>query len=381
MRVGGSSRFKLSDLATRFGVRLIGDPALEIVAVKNPDIAGAGDLTFWSHANQWEAVRETKATALLTSTSVAADQAHELPCAVLAAENPPLVLAQILELIHKTPSPDPAIHETAVIDSEARLAENVTIGANCVIGTATLGAGARICPGVYIGDDVVVGAGTQIGPNCVLMEGTRLGDDVILQPGAVIGADGFGYAPDGQRNKKVPQVGDVDIGHHVEIGANTCVDRGALSDTRIGAGTKIDNLVQVAHGVQIGENAVIIAQVALGGDAQVGDRSLIAGQAAVVQHARVGADVRIGAQSGVTQNVPDFAAFSGSPAYGHADWLKTSVRLKKLDSMYRQLAEAQVQIENLQNQVDALLQNSDRASYDAASTSAQVTIHGGNDDQ
>lgn len=354
MTQGGQFRLTLGQIAERFGWRLIGEAGDVVSRVRDPEIAEPGDLTFCSHPSQLTAVYQTRATALLASLSFAAEHAHDIPCSVLAAEDPHLALVNILDALHPAPEFAPGVHPTAVIDPDAEIGTHCSVGAYAVIGRSQIGHQVVIGPGTVIDDDVTIEDGVRIGADCVCLRQTHIGQETIVHPGVVIGADGFGYAPDGATNIKVPQVGGVTIGNQVEIGANTCIDRGALSDTRIGSRTKIDNQVQIAHGAQIGEDVVIIAQTAIGGGARIGHRTVLAGQSAVVQFATIGDDCRIGAQSGVNQNVPANSARTGSPAFAHADWLKSSVRYKRLDAMHRRLAAAETRIIELESQVDDL---------------------------
>lgn len=341
----------LGELAARLALVLIGDGDLRVRGLRSLDDAGPEHLSFVAHPREAPRVTHTRAGALLLSLDMAAERAHEMPCAVLAAAEPYAALRGALTLLYEEHAPSRQVDSRAVVHPDAELADGVSVGPLAVIGKAVVGAGAVIAPLCFVDDDVEIGPGCVLGPGCVVLRGTRLGARVQLQPGAVVGGDGFGYAPDGDRNLKVPQVGGVVLGDDVEIGANSCVDRGALSDTRVGRGTKVDNLVQIAHGAMVGDDVVLVAQVGIAGGAHLGDRVVMGGQAGCTPFVRVGEGARIGARGGVTRDVPSGAAWSGVPAYPHADWLKTSVRMRELDSMYRRLADAERRVEALEKRL------------------------------
>ncbi|MBN2358964.1 MAG: UDP-3-O-(3-hydroxymyristoyl)glucosamine N-acyltransferase, partial [Deltaproteobacteria bacterium] len=205
------------------------------------------------------------------------------------------------------------------------------------VGRACIGARCRIFPFVYVDDDVLVGDDCEIRPGCTLMNGTRLGDRVLLQPGVQLGGDGFGFASDGARHVKIPQIGGVEIGSDVELGALAAVDRAAFDATRIGRGTKIDNQVQIGHNVQVGEDVILCGQVGIAGSTAIGDRAVIAGKVGIADHIRIGSECRVGAGSGVIYEVPDRAAYSGYPAIPHGLWLRTQVEVKRLDHHSRRM--------------------------------------------
>jgi UDP-3-O-[3-hydroxymyristoyl] glucosamine N-acyltransferase len=339
---------RLSALAENLGGRLLGDGDIEVFAVKTLEEAGERDLSFLTNHKYAEKAMKTGAACILTDEKFAAHNAHELPCACIALENPYLAFAQSLLLLHPPKSYPSGVSEHAVVHPEAEVGEGVSVLPGAVVGRARLGRETRIMPQAYIDDDVQIGAECIIGPGCVLMAGTRLGDRVILNPGVILGGDGFGFAPVGQQNVKVPQVGGIQVGDDVEMGANTCVDRGAVSDTRVGRGTKIDNLVQLAHGVQVGEDAVIIAQVGVAGSTKVGNRAVLAGQVGVVGHIEIGDDARVAAQAGVHRSVPEKAAMSGSPAIPHKLYLRGASHYRRFDEYVKRIKEAEKKIASLE---------------------------------
>jgi UDP-3-O-[3-hydroxymyristoyl] glucosamine N-acyltransferase len=339
---------RLADIVALIDGQLIGDGTLRVRRVRDPERAEPGDLTFIGHPKQIPLVRRTRATAFLTDDATAAHRADEFPCAVIAVANPSLALAKAIERLHPSVRHTPLVDTRAHVHLDAHIAESVAIGPGAVIGRATLRARAEVGPLAFIDDDVEIGEDAVIGAGAIVLSGAIIGARAVLQPGVVVGADGFGYAPDGSKNVKVPQLGGVHVGDDVEIGANACVDRGALRDTVIGQGSKIDNLVQVAHGAQLGENTVIVAQTGIAGDADVGAGAVLAGQVGVVPYARIGARARVGAQSGVTHDVEADAAVSGTPAHPHVDWLKASVRYRSLDGFVRRLMRAEARIAELE---------------------------------
>lgn len=344
----------LREFATVIGATLIGDPTLELKGARAPGDAEAGDLTFVASARQRRELKNTRASAVILSMDDAAEHAHELPCAVLAHDDPHIALVEGLRVLFAREERRQGIDALANVSTEASLGDHVEVEPFAVVRRATLGKNVRVRSFAYIDDDVVIEDDVDIGVGAVVLHGSRIKARAILQPGVVVGADGFGYAPQGEANIKVPQVGGVVVGEDVELGANTCVDRGALSDTEVRRGTKVDNLVQVGHGVVIGEDAVVIAQVGIGGDTRIGDRALLAGQVGVAHHLEVGADARVGAQGGVTRSVPAKFAVSGYPAFAHGEWLRAMVRVRQLDAMAKRLEAAEAATEALRQEVASL---------------------------
>ena len=344
---------RLSDLAERLGARLLGEPAHLLRGARALHQAEPHHLSIVQHPRELKRtpLRAIRAGALLCSLDFAADHAHEVESSLLVLDDPYQGLIAALALLCPDKNIAAGIHPLACIDAQAEIGEGVSVGPFAVIGKARIASGCRIMSHCFVDDDVEIGDDAQLGPGCVILGGTRIGAQVRLQPGVVVGADGFGYAPNGPHNIKVPQVGGVRIESDVEIGANACVDRGALSDTQIGAGSKIDDLVLVGHGAEIGEDVVLVGQVGLAGGAQIGDRSVLAGQAGVAPFVRVGNDARVGARGGVTRDMPSRAAWSGMPAIPHRDWLKSSIRFRQLEQMHQRCERLESEIESLRELV------------------------------
>jgi UDP-3-O-[3-hydroxymyristoyl] glucosamine N-acyltransferase len=312
---------RLADLAAALPVRLIGDGDVDVLAVRTVFDAGPTDVAFVAHARERAAARTCRAAAILVDAGFAADHADALPCAVLAADEPGEALGRALAVLHPRPAPVPGVHPTAVVDASARLGADVVIGAHVVIEA-----------------DVVVGDRCVLGPHVVLRRGVRLGAGVVVGPGSVIGDDGFVTVAVGPQNRVVPHAGGVVVGDDVDIGAHVCIDRGLLSDTRVGDGCRLDNLVQVAHDVVLGRDVVVVAQVGIAGFARIGDGAVLAGQAGVNPHVRIAPRVRVGGQAGVTNDVDTAgAAVAGTPAIPHLTWLRAMASLATLPALTRRV--------------------------------------------
>jgi UDP-3-O-[3-hydroxymyristoyl] glucosamine N-acyltransferase len=328
---------KLSEIVEALDVRLEnGSPSTEITGVAGIETAGPGELTFISNPKYAGAARTTKAAAVIVAEGLPA-----IATAMLRSNNPYLDFARALELFHPAKRHAPGIHPTAVIDASS---------------LSKIGAGAHIGPYVVIHDNVEIGAnavllahvviypGVKIGDNflahshAVIRESCRIGNNVVLQNGVVIGGDGFGFAKNDEgRWHKIPQPQPVVIGDDVEIQANSCIDRASVGETRVGRGTKIDNLVQVGHGSHIGEDALLASQVGLAGSTEIGDKVLLLGQAGVVGHCKIGDGAIVTPQSGVAGDIAPGDIVSGSPAVEHRLWLKYSAALNRLPELLKLL--------------------------------------------
>ncbi|MCL4486273.1 MAG: UDP-3-O-(3-hydroxymyristoyl)glucosamine N-acyltransferase [Nitrospirae bacterium] len=326
----------LSKIADQVGGVLVGsDGKGEIRSIRPMNEAGPNDLTFLANPKYRKAVPALRAGAILVPEIL-----PEASIPQIIVPSPYLAMALLLQHFFPLPTPKNGISPQAVIDPSARVAENVEIRPGCVVEE-----GAEIATGTILFAGCVIGAGVRIGEHCILhprvsiLDRVRIGNRVIIQSGAVIGSDGFGYAegPEGQR-LRIPQTGTVVLEDDVEIGANVTIDRATFGETVIGRGTKIDNLVQIAHNVRTGRDCVIVAQAGVSGSTRLGDRVILAGQVGVVGHIEIGSGSMVGAQSGVAQTLPAGSRVSGSPALSHSLWLRIQGTLKNLPSLLRRLS-------------------------------------------
>lgn len=283
---------KIVELAELINGNFSGDGNIEITKVADYAKAQTGEIAF---LEKLENLGETNASCVI------APENTELPCPTIQVKNPKLAFAKIAAVLHPPKKRESIIHSSAIVSESAKLGADLFIGAFCCIGdNSEIGNGTQFRAGAKIGDNVKIGTNCVLHPNVFVEDNCTIGDNVILHTGVVIGADGFGYVRDGASGYvKFPQIGTVIIEDNVEIGANTCIDRGALGETRIGEGTKIDNLVQIAHNVQIGKRVVIASQTGISGSTIIEDDCVIGGQVGMGDHARVLSGAVIGSQAGV----------------------------------------------------------------------------------
>ncbi len=330
---------KLSEIAEKLGGSLDGDGDIEITAVAGLAEGSEGDISFLSNLKYSAQVASTKASAVI----VPDDWDRPAKCALVRVENSDQVFAQAAELFYEAP-PRPAegVHPSAVIAESAQLGVGVSIGANCTVEEGVvIGSNTIVSPNCHIGYKTIIGDNCFFYPLASIREFTEIGNRVIIHNGTVVGSDGFGYAVqvDGSRTK-IPQIGKVVIEDDVEIGANTVIDRARFGKTRIGKGTKIDNLVQVAHNVVIGEHSVLCGQTGISGSTTLGSRVIMAGQSGLAGHLEIGDGAIIGAQAGVMKDVPAKDFVIGSPAMPHLQAKKmiaSAITLPKLKEKVRQL--------------------------------------------
>jgi UDP-3-O-[3-hydroxymyristoyl] glucosamine N-acyltransferase len=336
---------KLREIAERLECRLDGDGDIEIRRVAGIEDAGAGDLTFFANPKYASELRRTAASAVILG-----DGAEAAPCAMLRARHPYLAFAKAVELFADPHRPASGIHRFADVAPTAVVAPDASVGAFAVVDEgAHVGARTIVHPHVTIGREARVGDDCVIHCHASIRERVRLGDRVVIQDGAVIGSDGFGFArkPDGTHHK-IPQLGGVVIEDDVEIGANATIDRPAVGETRIGAGSKIDNLVQIAHGVTIGRNVLLAAQVGIAGSTTIEDAVTLAGQVGVSGHITIGKGTTATAQTGVPNSVEPGSFISGYPAIDNRDWLKSTAMFRRLPELRKTIADLEARLAELE---------------------------------
>lgn len=345
-----SGALTLTELANRLGCTLVGDGRVVVTRVSGLEEAGSGDVSFLANRKYTHCLATTRASAVIVGEDVA-----EAPCALLRCRDPYLTFANAVALLMPAEIPPPGVSALASVAADARVGPDVSVGAFAVIGSgANVGARtvihphAVVYPGAEIGDDCVVHAHASVRERC------RLGNRVILQNGAVVGGDGFGYAPrpDGSY-QKIPQVAIVVLEDDVEVGANATIDRPAVGETRIQSGTKIDNLVQVAHGVRVGRNVMLVAQVGIAGSTTVGDSVVLAGQVGVAGHLHIGDGARATAQTGIPNSVPAGALVSGYPAIDNREWLRSSAVFRRLPELKKAVADLGRRLADLESRLAA----------------------------
>lgn len=334
-------RLFAAQLATLVGGTLIGDATREICAVATLESATPDCVSFLANAKYVTLLDETQAGIVLVAPGVRRQQGD-----VIEAVDPYAAFVTALEHFYPEERPVPGIHPSAVIAADAKIGKNVTIGACCVIEHgAEIGDESILAAQVFVGSNATIGSSCFFHPQTTIRHNVQIGDRVILHSGTVIGSDGFGFAFDQGKYRKIPQTGIVVIESDVEVGANTTIDRATLGETRIGEGTKIDNLVQIAHNVRIGKHCVIVAQAGISGSTVFGDYCRVGGQAAFVGHIKIGDGASFGARSGVSQDVKAGAVLSGSPARSHSAWKRIEASLTRLPELLRRVKRIEERLE------------------------------------
>ena len=329
--------FRLIDLAERLGGRVVGDPERRVSGVASLERAEPEDLSFLTDARHRREAQRSRAGALIVAPD--GEGLRSATRSVLVVEDPELARNRVLEIFHPPRKLVPGVHPTAVVDPEALVSAEAEVGPFAVIGAGSVvAAGARVGAHTVVGRDCHVGIGSVLYPHVVLYDGTRLGRRVVIHSGAVLGADGFGYTSRSDGHRKVPQVGALWVEDDVEIGAVSALDRATLGITRVGAGTKIDNLVQVGHNVEIGRGAILCGQSGIAGSARLGDGVVLAGQAGVGGHIELGDRVKVGAASAAVKPVSAGTVVSATvPAMEIGRWRRLVALIGRLDEIYRRL--------------------------------------------
>ncbi len=325
----------LGELADAIDGELQGDPGCVITAVATLQNAGPGAISFLANTNYRKYLERTAASAVILKPEFA----QECPTATIVTANPYLAYARAASLIVPPPSSRRGVHPRASIGKDCVIDDTAWIGPNCIVeDNVRIGAGTQLAGGCFIGRDAQVGAGGVLHANVVICHGVSIGERVIIHPGAVIGSDGFGLANENGQWLKVPQLGGVRIGNDVGIGANTSIDRGALDDTVLEDGVKLDNQIQVAHNVHIGAHTAIAGCVGISGSATIGRHCMIGGGAGIVGHLEIADNVTVTGMTMVTKSITTPGVYSsGVPAQENSDWNRNYARFRKLDQLARRL--------------------------------------------
>ena len=343
-----ASALKLRDLADRLECRLEGNDNIEIKRVVGIERAEPGDLTFVANPRYLSALPKTRASAVILSENAPAP-----PCSALRTAHPYLAFARAVGLLGEVVPHPAGISSLSAVADDAEVGEGASIGPFAVVASrAKIGARAVIHPHAWVGPRAEIGTDCVIHSHVAIRERVRVGDRVVIQNGAVIGSDGFGFArrPDGT-HEKIPQLGSVVVEDDVEIGANAAIDRPAVGETRIAAGSKIDNLVQVAHGVTVGRNVLLAAQVGISGSTSIEDDVVLAGQVGVAGHLTLGKGVVATAQTGIPNSVAAGSQVSGYPAIPNREWLKSSALFRRLPELKKALADLEARITELESRL------------------------------
>jgi UDP-3-O-[3-hydroxymyristoyl] glucosamine N-acyltransferase len=336
---------KLNKIAEIVQGRIIGNPDIDITGVAGIEEAKAGDITFLSHTKNKHYAFSTNASAIIAKEDI-----RDVSASLIIVRNPQLAFARTLDIFYRQTFKPIGISKGTVMGENVSVGDDVSVYPMVFLGNnVSIGNRAVLFPHVYVGNNVTIGDDSIVYPQVTIREQVTIGRMVIIHSGTVIGSDGFGYVQENGKHHKIPQVGGIIIDDDVEIGANVTIDRATIGKTIIGSGTKIDNLVQIAHNVRIGKNCIIVAQVAIGGSAEISDGVILAGQSAVRDHVKIGKGVMIGGQSGVGHDIPDGQMFSGTPAIPHRTWMKAQSIYSKLPEYIRRLRDLERKIEKEDN--------------------------------
>ena len=335
--------FTAAQIAQQLQGQVIGDGSVQLVGLAPADRARPGELTFAENASYFAVAEQSQAAAILVAGPFESSSK-----VLIRVTNPRIALARVMPLFFPPEQHPSGIHPNAVIAASAQVDPTAHIGPNCVLGPRVrLGARSVLMGGNHLRADCQVGDDVCLFPNVVLYQKTQIGHRVTIHAGSVIGSDGYGYVLDEGRHRKMLQLGHVIIGDDVEIGANTAIDRGALGPTVIGEGTKIDNLVHIAHNVVIGRHCLIMGQVGFAGSTRLGDYTIVASQTGIADHLKIGNQVIIGAKSGVMRDVPDGAKVLGIPAAPDKQAKRQIIALQQLPDLIHRMRDLEKQVKEL----------------------------------
>lgn len=347
MQLNSTPVIKAGVACQKFGLELRGDPEISIVGVGDPLTANEGQLCFVQSEDYIPDMMTSSSRCFVVSPKIfeKIDEGRKAEKTFLLSANPYLSFVEVIKYFHPEPERTPGIHPSAVVEKGATVHPSAQIMALAYVGkNSKIGANVVVYPQVWIGENAQIGEGSILYSGSKIYHSCILGRYNIIHAGAVIGSDGFGFLPIQGRSEKIPQVGRAVLGDHVEVGANTTIDRGTIDDTTIGSGTKIDNLVQVGHNCKVGKNVILCAFVGLSGNTTVGDNCLFAGQAATKGHLTVGKNVRVAGRTGISKDIGDNQDVKGYPAQPVKDYLKLRVLYMKLPEIYKRLVKLEGKI-------------------------------------
>lgn len=344
-------QFTAQQIAQFLGGEIVGDASVSVNNLSKIEEGTPGTLTFLANPLYTQYIYKTQASIALVRRDF--EPEHPVTPTLIKVDDPYTCLTRLLELVNQAQAGKSGIEQPSYVASSTQLPDDIYLGAFAYIGErVTLGEGCKIYPQVYIGDDVVIGKNVILYPGVKVYHGCRIGDNCILHAGTVIGSDGFGFAPQADGSyKKIPQIGIVILEENVETGANTTIDRATMGATVVRKGVKLDNLVQLAHNVEVGENTVMAAQVGVAGSAKIGSQCMLGGQVGVAGHRHVGNRVVIGAQSGIPNDVKDNMEIMGYPAVPKIDFARQTVHIKRLPELNNTIKELRREIEELKKNI------------------------------
>lgn len=323
-----------------------GDPNVQVSDFSKIEEGKTGSLSFLANPKYTNYIYTTDSSIVLVNSDFVADK--PVKATLIRVFNAYAALAMLLDMVEKSKPKKKGIEPMSFVAESAKLGSDIYVGAFAYIAeNTTIGNDTQIHPQVYIGEGCTIGNNTILYPGVKIYPGSKIGSNCIIHAGAVIGSDGFGFAPEGDIYKKIPQMGIVIIEDDVEIGANTTIDRAVMDATIIRQGVKLDNLIQIAHNVEIGANTVMASQVGVSGSTKIGEHCMFGGQVGLGGHITIGNNVNIGAQSGIISNIKDDAKIMGAPAIPVKDFFKSSIIFPKLPDMYRQVAQLEKEIQQL----------------------------------
>ena len=328
-----------------------GDPEVKVSNFSKIEEGKPGTLTFLANPKYEHHIYHTEASIVLVNQDFTPTE--PIHTTLIRVENAYTALAQLLNMVEQAKSKKSGVDSTAFIAPTASVGEDCYIGNMAYIGERVkLGNNCQVYPFAYIGDNVEIGDNTILQPHVTVYHDCRIGQHCILHAGSVIGADGFGFAPEGEQYKKIPQLGNVVIEDNVEIGANTTIDRAVMDSTIIRQGVKLDNLIQIAHNVEVGENTVMAAQVGIAGSVKVGKHCMFGGQVGLAGHIQIADDVTLGAQAGVISSVKEATTLLGAPAIQARNFMRSSAIFNRLPELYRTIGQLQREVETLKKEIN-----------------------------